>query len=374
MITRFYMPTKVMSGRDCIAAGAGIFKALGRKALIVTGAGSSKKNGSERDVKAALDSAGISYLVYDRVRSNPTVSCAYEGASVARENGVDFIVAIGGGSPMDAGKAIALLAAQDVGEEKLFSGAYESKALPVAVVPTTAGTGSDVTQYSVLVDERTRTKASIASDILFPKVAFLDAKYMDQLPAAITVNTAVDALSHAMEGMLSVKATHVSDALALESIRLIAGCVPELLKAVVSKSAAAIGPGTRERLLEASFLAGIVISHTGTTAVHAMGYPLTCLRDIDHGRANGLLMGEYLRLVGRERPELTGRIFGAMGLSGTDEFKELLKRLLGEKEDITPEEIRNYSTMAIKAGNIANCVVKPKEEDLIEIYTVSFAK
>ncbi len=373
MVYKYYMPTRVIAGRDCIVNSSGIFKTLGKKALLVTGANSAKRNGSEKDVKEALDSAGISYVVFDRVMSNPTISCVYEGASIAKEEGADFIIAIGGGSPMDAGKAIALLAAQDIKEENLFSGEYENKVLPMAFVPTTAGTGSEVTQYSILTNDRAQTKTSIASDLLFPTVAFLDSKYMEDLPAATTINTAVDALSHAVEGMLSARASAVSDGLASESVHLIVGCVPEMLRAAKSADHKSISPEKRELLLQASFMAGMVIAQTGTTAVHAMGYSLTYFKDIDHGRANGLLLGEYLSLVEKEQPELAGRILKAMGLSSVGQFKELLNELLGRKEVITPEEIARYSQLAIKTKNIGNCVVKPTEEAIREMFEASFA-
>ncbi|WP_141694398.1 iron-containing alcohol dehydrogenase, partial [Desulfosporosinus sp. BG] len=195
MTNKYYMPTRVIIGDDCIIKNSELFIPLGKKALIVTGAQSAKSNGSEKDVRTALESVGINYLVFDKVMSNPTISCVYEGASLAKEKGVDFIIAIGGGSPMDAGKAIALLAVQDIEEESLFSGNYEKTVLPMAFVPTTAGTGSEVTQYSILTNDKAQTKTSIASDLLFPTVTFLDAKYTEHLAVTTTINTAIDALS-----------------------------------------------------------------------------------------------------------------------------------------------------------------------------------
>lgn len=371
---KFYMPTRVIMGQDCIINNSAIFKTLGKKALLVTGTQSAKVNGSEKDVKTALDSAGISYLVFDKVMSNPTISCAYEGAAIAKENDVDFIIAIGGGSPMDAGKAIALLAAQDIAEGNLFSGVYENKVLPMAFVPTTAGTGAEVTQYSILTNDKAQTKTSIASDLLFPTVAFLDAKYLAQLSLNTTINTAVDALSHAVEGMLSVKASTITNALASESIRMVMNCVPDMLQALKTVPKCGLDPQQREQLLQASFMAGMVIAQTGTTAVHAMGYSLTYFKDIDHGRANGLLLGEYLRLVENEQPDLAASIFKAMSLSSVDQFKGIIAQLLGDKEELSSEEIDQYSKLAIQTKNIANCVVKPLENDLQEMYTESFAK
>ncbi|EGW37947.1 iron-containing alcohol dehydrogenase family protein [Desulfosporosinus sp. OT] len=374
MTNKFYMPTRVIIGDDCITKNSELFIFLGKKALIVTGAQSAKRNGSEKDVKTALESVGINYLVFDKVMSNPTIACVYEGATLAKENGVDFIIAIGGGSPMDAGKAIALLAAQDIEEENLFSGNYEKKVLPMAFVPTTAGTGSEVTQYSILTNDKAQTKTSIASDLLFPTVTFLDAKYTEQLAVTTTINTAIDALSHAVEGMLSVRASNVSDALAVASIRMIMNCVPDMLQALLAGSEVVFNLKQREQLLQASLMAGMVIAQTGTTVVHAMGYSLTYFKNIDHGRANGLLLGEYLKLVENVQPDLAGSILAAMNFSEADQFGELMNKLLGDKEEISSEEIKRYSKIAIQTKNIANSVVKPTEEELRTMYALSFVK
>ncbi len=371
MTSKYYMPTRVITGLDCISNNSEIFKTLGKTALIVTGAHSAKDNGSEKDVRMALESVGISYLLFDKVKSNPSVACVRAGAEAARQGGADFIIAIGGGSPMDAGKAIALLAVQQIKEEDLFSGNYKATALPVACVPTTAGTGSEVTQYTILTNDKAQTKTSIASECLFPAVAFLDPKYMRNLPVATTVNTAIDAFSHVVEGMLSVRASLVSNALATEGIRLIMESLPELLKAVESGTQE-INPQIREVLLHASMMGGMVIAQTGTTAVHAMGYSLTYFKDVDHGRANGLLLAEYLRSVEKQQPELTGRILKVMNLLSVNKFRELMDRLLGTKETISAEEISQYSALAIKTRNIANCVVKTTEEDLAGIFEASF--
>lgn len=373
MNKKYYMPTKVFSGSECIKNNKDEFKCLGKKAMIVTGTKSAKMNGSEIDVKEALDSVGINYIVFDKIKSNPTIKSTYEGAYIAKENGVDFIIAIGGGSPIDAGKAIALLAVQDIKEDKLFTGNYKDKVLPIAAIPTTAGTGSEVTQYSILTNDKAQTKTSIATELIFPRIAFLDSKYMNQLSVDITINTGIDALSHAIEGMLSVKSSVISNALAKESIRMILACVPKMLEALATKSINVIDSEQREKLLVASYLAGMVIAQTGTTAVHAMGYSLTYFRNIDHGRANGLLLGEYLRFIEKKRSDLVQEIIEAMNVRSVEEYIEIMNQLFGEKEKLSPEEILKYSEMAISTKNINNCIVKPKEYDLIEMYSVSFS-
>lgn len=367
MELNFYMPTKVIMGEDCVTKQAVLLKEYGRKALIVTGTNSAKINGALLDVEEALKSQGIEFDLFDRIMANPTVACVYEGAAYAKENKADFIIGIGGGSPMDAAKAIALLAVQDIAEEEIFQGKFVNQALPLILIPTTAGTGSEVTPYSILTNTAGQTKTSIASPAIFPKLALLDAKYMRNLSVEITVNTGVDALSHAIEGMLSVRATKVSDSIAVQSIQEIVPCL-SALSPDTNKPAAEIPMQLREKLLYGSMLAGVVISHTGTTAVHSMGYSLTYFKNIDHGRANGLLLPSFLRFVMKQDATLVKQILSAMSFSSLDDLEALFLRLLGDRERITGQEIEKYASIAIKAKNILNSKVKPEKEDLIQMY------
>lgn len=309
---RYYMPVKTFFGRNCIEKNGNEILPLGRKAVIVTGKTSAAKNGSLADVIKTLDKLKIPYLHYDKIEPNPSVESVREAALFTGKSGADFIIGIGGGSPLDAAKAIAILAVNDIDDDTLFSGKYRIKPLPVAAIPTTAGTGSEVTPYSILTYKKISNKKSIASDAIFPVIAFLDPAYTETLSAETTVNTAVDALSHAVEGYLSAKATGVIRPYAIESIRLIGECIPELKNMETGKA-------SRDKLLYASMLAGIVIAHTGTTAVHAMGYPLTYYKNIDHGRANGLVLYHYLKFI-EPATDKVMHITSAAGFKNLDDF------------------------------------------------------
>lgn len=360
----FYMPTRVICGRGCVREQGALLDPLGRHALIVTGK-SSSKNGALDDLLFALEANGQDGTVYDRVTPNPTVGCVREGLSLLRSAGCDFVVAIGGGSPMDAAKMIALLALQDREDEELFSGGYEPKALPMAHIPTTAGTGSEVTPYAILTNEEQTTKTSISSPAMFPRIAFLDGGYTDQLPEAITKNTAMDAFSHAAEGILSRNSIPLSDVLAKESLRLLYPLLTSLSKGM---------PTARERdeLLYASMLAGMTIAQSGTTAIHGMGYYLTYFYGVDHGRANGLLLGEMLRLCERKNLPQLDEICTACGVSRAEEICVLLSELLGEREKISEEELERFAVMAQKNKNIKKSRYEPSLEDLRVIYLRSF--
>lgn len=363
MSQAFFMPTKVVSGRGCVIEHSGLLAKLGTKALVVTGAHSARANGSLADAEAALRKEGIAYVIYDKVPPNPGIADARDGAKAAVEAKADFILGIGGGSPLDAAKAIAVLARNALSDEQIFQNVFPNAPLPVAAIPTTAGTGSEVTQYSILTNTKLETKTSIASETIFPKVAFLDAAYTASLPLKVTVNTAVDALSHAVEGYLSVKATAFSDGLALSALILLGSALPRLK--------GEIDPELRQSLLDASSLAGMVIAQAGTTAGHAMGYSLTFFKDIDHGRANGLTMAAYLDFLTDVRSEKIGKILAALGLSSLGALKSLLDSLLGERETVSVKEIEKFTNVSIKAKNLGNTPKKMAETDMLRIYRSS---
>lgn len=361
MKINYFMPTKIIMAKNCIIENSEVFKTLGKRAIIVTGKTSAKKNGALLDVTNALEQEGLEYFIYDKVVSNPTVDCVYEGVALAKSMDADMVIAIGGGSPMDAAKAIALLKCQDIEKENFFCGKYENRALPMAFVPTTAGTGSEVTQYSIINNDVAKTKTNIVSPSLFPKVALLDAKYLLGLSQETSINTALDALSHSIEGLLSVKSDVVSKMVAVEGIKNIAQCFNNLITNDLSVE-------VREKLLYASLLGGIVIAQTGTTSVHALGYSLTYFKHVDHGRANALVMIEYLKLIQAKYPEIIKTILEAAGLESLSCLKEVFDDLLGNIDEITLDEAKMFASIAIKARNISNGIVAPDEAQLLDIY------
>ncbi len=358
----YYMPTRVISGRNCVPEHGDQLKALGTHALIVTGK-SSALNGALDDMLSALERNGQNVTVFDRITPNPTVASVREGIALLKSAGADFVVAIGGGSPMDAAKAIATLAVQERTDEEIFAGGYAAEALPMAHVPTTAGTGSEVTPYAILTNDAKETKTSITSPAMFPRLAFLDGKYMEHLPVRSTVNTALDAFSHAVEGMLSRNATPLSDALAKESLRI--------LYPLLQKTAGPLTLDERDTLLYASMLAGMTIAQSGTTAVHGMGYALTYFYGIDHGRANGLLLGGALRLCERKSVPALKEILSACS-DTLDGICATMDALLGAREDIPREHLLVFAHAAMANKNIKKSAYEPTEEEVRAIYLSAF--
>ncbi len=358
----YRMPTEIFFGRDCLKTYGARLSGLGAHALVVTGR-SSAKNGALSDVLSALAANGQEATVFDRVVPNPTVACVREGIALLRAAGADFIVAVGGGSPMDAAKAIALLSVEERADGEIFAGNYGVRALPMAHVPTTAGTGSEVTPYAILTNDEKETKTSISSPALFPKFAFLDGKYTFSLPRDITVNTALDAFSHAAESLLSRAGTPMSKMLAREALRI--------LYPVLPRTGGTLSAEERDELLYASALAGMAIAQSGTTAVHGMGYCLTYFCGIDHGRANGLLFGETLRLC--EEKGVAADVEEACG-ADAEEIRRLLDGLLGERENIPRESLLGFAERSVGNKNIVKSVYEPTKGEIERIFLRSFGR
>lgn len=363
MQLEYRMPTEFVMEENCVDKNADRFAGYGKKALIVTGASSAKKTGALGDVLAALEKNGQDYALFDRAEPNPLIESVYAGVAFAKGEGVNFVIAIGGGSPMDTAKAIAVVAAQDgdIPRERLFTGPYKKPPLSMVFIPTTAGTGSEVTPYAVLTDHSVQNKATLVTVDSFPDLALLDGKYLVGMPHHIMVNTVVDAMSHSMEGMLSAKANPFTDLLAVESIRLISQCFPALKGNNLSGE-------QRERLLYASTLGGMVITRTGTTIVHGMGYPMTYHRDIDHGRANGLLLPAFMAFTAGTRPDRVQLVLDAFGAKDVETFAAALDELLGKREKFTLEELEMYTMASDSPRKTQNCIVPPSREDIAAIY------
>jgi len=363
---KYFLPTNIFFGQDCIVKNAETFDKSGKKAVIVTGKKSARLNGSEKDVRAALDSRGIPFVLFNEVESNPSIETVRKAAELSRNENADFVIGIGGGSPLDAAKAIAVLINNDVNDDELFSGKYLNPVAPVIAVPTTAGTGSEVTPYAILTDKKIENKKNLSTPLIFPAAAFLDAKYTESLPLNVTVNTAIDLMSHSVEGYLASRANSMSRMYSIESLNVFGECIPALT------GKAELNIKIREKLLYASMMAGIVIAHTGTTVVHAMGYPLTYFRKIEHGRANGLLMHEYLKFISSMHPDKVKILIHELGLADIKEFGNLMDMLLGEKEILSRDEIEKFSSVALQAGSISNTDPVPKIDDIKKIFTSSF--
>lgn len=274
----FLLPTKIHFKVDGLKDLKSFV--LGKKPFIITGRSSSKKNGALEFVKKCFPDG----VVFDRVEENPSTDTCNEASAICRKEGCDWVISIGGGSPIDAGKCVAGLATNDGRCEDYFGrDLFRNNPLPILAIPTTAGTGSEVTPYAVITDKRNSTKKTVADTKIFPRVAILDPMLTLTMNRDITLSTAIDALSQCMEGIVSRKSTPITDILALEGCRILRRWLPYTLNNPRDIEA-------RAKIMYASLLSGIVIAQTGTTLVHALGYYYTLYYGILHGVANGLFL------------------------------------------------------------------------------------
>ncbi len=363
----YYMPVKVLMDDGVVEKNGEILKRMGQKAMIVTGRNSAKLCGALEDVTRTLERNGQQWVLFDRVMSNPDVACCCEGGALAREEGADFIIAIGGGSPMDAAKAMAVLAKEDMPQERLMSKVYPKGALPMVHIPTTAGTGSETTPYAILTIHEDQTKRSIGAPCLFPACALLDAAYLEKMPIQALRHTVIDSLSHSVEGMTSQKAGIITDGLAQRALGLLADVLEPLAEGTLT-------PSEYKKLLLASTLGGMVIANTGTSVVHTMGYSLTYFMGTDHGRANGLLLPEFLRVVERSDPGRIREILSYLRMEKVDQLEDALNRLLGQRETLTEEQISEYTEAAAGSKNIKTGRVQVTKEDIRHIFETSLGR
>jgi alcohol dehydrogenase len=314
----YYMPTYIIEEENAVEKNPMIFKDYGDQALIVTGKRSAKINGALEDVVKVLEKGGVSYKIFDGIEENPPVSNIVEGAAVYPE--ADYIIGIGGGSPIDGAKAIGVLMLNP--ELDPYAALFEIaglKSIPIIAIPTTGGTGTETTPYAIITDHLRKTKINFSSRV-FPKVAIMDVRYYMFMPRNIRNNTCIDALTHLVECYMNTNATKYSDYVVEEGFRMWGISRNELLEATVSKEA-------MTRFMNASTLAGIGISQTGTSLPHGMGYALTYERGVPHGKANALLMAAYLKIcVNQQKVE---RILELLGFESLEALAAYVDNLVG---------------------------------------------
>lgn len=355
---KFYMPTKVYSEQGAVMNHRNELAALGGKALIVTGRHSSHANGSLKDVTDALDAEKKPYSIFNEIEENPSVELIVRAAEYGKEEGADFVIGIGGGSPLDASKAIAILLKNPQLDGSVFYKKVELEAVNVAAVPTTAGTGSEVTPYAILTRHDQQTKQSIAQKI-FPQVALIDSRYIATVSMQVRINTAIDALAHLLESWLNSNATSYSRMICEYALKLFSGVKENLL----SKTQNAV---CNETLMTISTMAGMAISHTGTSLPHGMSYALTYHHNIPHGRAVGMFLPSYLK--NNPNKQDTIYLLSLMGFKNEQQFDEFIFHALGTAV-LSDEQIHSYTAaMMANKAKLANCPYTVTAKIMEEMY------
>ena len=305
-VTYFQSPSRLVMGAGAVAQAGSEAVRFGTCALVVTGRGSSKKNGSLDKVTASLEAVGVKAVVYDQVPSDPDLPSVDNGVALAKAEGCDVIVALGGGSPLDAAKGISMMLANP-GKIVDYEFKAPEKAGPAIIaVPTTAGTGSEITRFTVITDTERVVKMLMQGPGLIPTVSILDPELTLTMPASVTAATGMDALTHATEAYLSSLATPLTDIHALAAIRLIAGA---LVPATLNGNNVA----ARQDMLLGQMEAGYAFGNASVGLVHAMARPLGAHFGVPHGKANALLLAPVMAYNRPAAPERFARLAEAFG-------------------------------------------------------------
>ena len=364
---QFYMPSDLVIGRNCVAENAAKFARFGKRCLIVTGGNAAARSGALRETEEALQSQGIAFSHFDGIAPNPSVASCQEGGRLARETGAEFIIGIGGGSPLDAAKAVSVFAANpDMTEETFYSAKWPCPPLPIVLIGTTAGTGSEVTSVSVLTDSAGK-KHSIHDRRIYAALALGDARYTMTLPRGATMSTGIDALCHCIESYFSRKADSLSVLFSVQGVRL---GLPVLQK--LAEEWTAPTPEEREALYQTSILGGLAINPTGTVFPHNVGYYLTEHYGIPHGFASAAFLPELLRHVREQAPERSRRFYAETGTT-----EEMLMDLAGKAVPkngirLSEEEIRTALPRWEKNGTVRNTIGTVSQAQIAEMLKKEF--
>ena len=383
----FRLPQVLITGSGASEqVGEEIQKLKGQKGLIVTDQ-VLVKLGALDGVKQALQRSGVPFAVFDDISTEPTADFVSEGLKVYRENRCDFLLAFGGGSAIDTAKAIAVMAT-NTGSITDYQGLGKipQKGAPLIAVPTTAGTGSEVTPFTIITDTKRDAKMLIGSPFLTPDVAIVDPLLTLSMPRSLTAATGIDALTHAIEAYVSVKAQPMSDIFCLSAIELIAGNLKQAWTEGSNIEA-------REKTMLGALQAGIAFGNSSVALVHGMARPIGAYFHVPHGASNAALLGVVMEFSLSGNPARYARIAQAMGedISGRDDMaaarrggaavQRLIKdikvsslRELGVDREKLEELAPRMAEDALASGSPANNPRPVTKEEIIELYKLAYAQ
>lgn len=367
------VPVNIIFGAGKTEQAGKIAASYGKKALIVTGGSSAKKSGLYDRVKSLCEKEGMTCTLFDKVTPNPLTTTAMEGGALARTEKADVIVALGGGSVMDCAKAIAFTAVNEGNiSDYIFGKLTGDKALPLVLIPTTCGTGSEANGFAVLTDPETGDKKSLRTPAIIAKASIVDPDLMKTMPKSVLASVGFDALCHCIEAYTARNAQPFTDALALYAIPLIADNLVKLYKGDAKDDKA-----WAELTMGAS-IGGMIIGTAGVTLAHGMEHPVSGKCNAVHGKGlaaiapaaveaeypyNRVKFGHLARILGGFTAEdCAGKI---EGLLDKLDLRITLTDLGIKKEDI-PWLAKNC--LKVSAGNIANTPGHFTEMDIRKLY------
>lgn len=309
---KFFMPVEVIVEKDCIEKNRTRFRDFGEKCIIITDSIVGKISGALDDVINALNHEGIQWILWDKVLPNPPAEMCWNAGKLAREEKADFIVGIGGGSSMDAAKAASVFARNmELEAEDIFK-KEKKHTLPLVLIGTTSGTGSEVTSFSILTD-RMGKKRNCGGSHIYANLVLGDPKYTFSVPQNVTISTALDAVTHVLEGYFNKESNEFSDFIAIEAMKLLVPCISSLqdIDAEVSRE-------VRELLYVGALYAGIVLNTAGTIFGHKMGYYLSEEYHIPHGFACAVFSPELIKIAEKSMPDKLSKLCKEAKITSND--------------------------------------------------------
>jgi len=338
------------------------------------------------NIKQALSHAEIEFAIFSGVATEPTVEFVSEGLKNYKENKCDFLLAVGGGSAIDTAKAIAVMAT-NTGSIEDYEGLNNipRAGAPLIAIPTTAGTGSEVTQVAIITDTKRDVKMLFISPFLTPQKAIIDPLLTLLMPRGVTAATGIDALTHAIEAYVSVKAQPMTDIFCLSAIELISGNLKQAWSNGNNIEA-------REKTMLGALQAGIAFSNSSVALIHGMARPIGACFHISHGVSNATLLGVVTEFSLTGNPARYVRIAEAMGenvknlpiLEAANLAAKSIKRLikdvkipslpeLGVDKDKLDKLAPKMAGDAIASGSPANNPRQATKEEIIELYRLAYS-
>lgn len=358
----FHMPTEVIFGCGKIKNIKKIIPVKTQNILIVTDKNVFEKSGAQAILEEQLNDYNL--FIFDEVEENPSYDTINKGVLLAQKVKAQLIIGIGGGSPIDAAKGIAAFTTNNLTAEAYFNGQKaDNDPLPIIAIPTTSGTGSEVTPFAILSDLKNDKKMCLVHPKIFPTQSIIDPELTYSMPEQVIINTGVDALCHAIEAYLSLDTFDLNNQYAIHAIEIALANIRQAAK----KDKIAM-----TQMAYASMLAGVSITHASTILLHIMAYPLTVFYHIPHGRANAILLPAFMDFMKRNStvPEKVNRIeelfmpFGSI----RDFIHGLGISTRLSSYGIKTEELDKFAQDTIVKDDVNITPAKVLKEDIVEIY------
>jgi len=379
MAYEFSLPGQTIIGENALESSEKAIKSFGRKAFIVSGKNVTKM-GTVKILTDCLSLWGINFELFNDIIGEPTDTMIENGVKAYKKAECDFCIAIGGGSPLDSGKAIIAMTKLPGVISDYMGITIEGDFQPLVLIPTTAGTGSEATKFTIITDLKKNIKMLLKGEALLPKLAIIDSKFSISAPKSVTAATGMDALTHAVEAYTSRRANPLTDTFALSAIKRIFTYLPLVYKNGEDKKA-------REEMALAAFEAGVCINNASVTLVHGMSRPLGVMFHVAHGISNAMLIKECLSYVLNGSYKRFGEIARAINVvddtksdkEAAEVFIEKLKSLCEiceiptlkdygiNKEDFDGV-VDKMAQDAMNSGSPSNTIKDISKQDLINIY------